>query len=222
MACFYSATLAWIPTAVDTGHYMSASLVIFHGEGNDDERFVLAEPHQGGWGGFRGHDGASILCPTVDGDTQNYSIELLEARQPIICTQYSFNTSDGIGHGQWRGGLGAIREYQMCKDGIQAYGSLARSVEPPWGMNGGLEGSENYFLVNGRNVGARIRDLTLKEGDRVTIVTGSGGGFGPPRRRSRQDIAADHRDQFISSKDVRDIYGIENPAELETELGDRN
>ena len=194
------------------GHYMSASVAVFHGTLPDsEERFILVEPHAGGWGASHDCDGTSVLCPTVDGDTQNYSIELLEARHPIRCTRYGLNVGDGAGAGRYRGGFGVDREYEILADEAFVYGSLARSVDPPWGLNGGTKGSPNYFLIDrpeGRIQRARLRTLPLRRGDRVAIRTGSGGGYGAPHTRPAAEVLADVRAGCLGPEEAEAIYGV--------------
>ena len=46
---------------------------------------------------------ARWLIAILDGDTYNYSIELL-AKFPLRVNQYAYNVG-GVGHGKFRGGL---------------------------------------------------------------------------------------------------------------------
>jgi N-methylhydantoinase B len=68
-------------------------------------------------------------------------------------------------------------------------------VNPPWGVDGGHPGTANYFeieRVNGEIVrGGRVTSLQLSQGDIVRIVTGNGGGWGPPGERDISSIEAD-------------------------------
>ena len=103
------------------------------------------------------------------------------------------NVEAGTGKGRYRGGFGVVREYQMLAGDAHMYASLGRSIERPWGLAGGGNGSNNYVEVasNGDSWrGARVPATELAEGDRVAIVTGSGGGYGdaylrPPEGRAR-------------------------------------
>ena len=208
----WKALASYAPDRFSVGHYMSASVAVFYGILPDsEERFVLVEPHAGGWGASHDGDGTSVLCPTVDGDTQNYSVELLEARHPIRCTHYGLNTGDGAGAGRYRGGFGVDREYEILIDEAFVYGSLARSVDPPWGLNGGTRGSPNYFLIDrpeGRIQRARLRALQLRRGDRVAIRTGSGGGYGAPHTRPATEVLADVSAGYLDPDEAEAIYGV--------------
>jgi N-methylhydantoinase B len=50
--------------------------------------------------------------------------------------------------------------------------------------------------------------MALSRGDRVKLVTGGGGGFGDPRLRPAEKVAADVRDGYYSRSVARDAYGV--------------
>jgi N-methylhydantoinase B len=50
---------------------------------------------------------------------------------------------------------------------------------------------------------------TLKPGDRVTVETAGGGGFGDPRQRDRSLVAEDIANGKISANAAREIYGLD-------------
>ena len=51
------------------------------------------------------------MIAVTDGDTYNYSVELLEAKFPLLVSRYAYNVEAEVGAGQYRGGLGLVREY---------------------------------------------------------------------------------------------------------------
>ena len=65
-----------------------------------DGLFVHIEPQNGGWGATRDRDGASGMIAITDGDTYNYSIELLEAKFPLLIRRYDYNVKGGVGAGR--------------------------------------------------------------------------------------------------------------------------
>ena len=192
------------------GSYMSLCGVFFYGTGPaTGEPFVIVEPHMGGWGASYESDGASVLIASADGDTYNYSVELFEAKFPLRCHRYALNVEDGAGPGRFRGGFGAVREYEVLADDTTMYASMGRSIEHPWGLNGGGEGSCNYVEVESEGKrwrGARIPATPMRCGDRVRIVTG--GGFGDPMARPAPDVAADVLDGYIGADAARTDYGV--------------
>jgi N-methylhydantoinase B len=92
--------------------------------------------------------------------------------------------------------------------------SMGRSQTPPWGVDGGHDGSPNYYEVvrtDGRRIrGGRTSSVTLQPGDIVRIVTGNGGGWGPPTERDPAAIARDLADELITRQDVAAVYGGES------------
>ncbi len=200
------------PERFSVGSYMSLCGVFFYGTGPaTGEPFVIVEPHMGGWGASYESDGASVLIASADGDTYNYSVELFEAKFPLRCHRYGLNIEDGAGPGRFRGGFGAVREYEVLADDTVMYASMGRSIERPWGLNGGREGTCNYVEVESEGKrwrGARIPATSMRRGDRVRIVTGGGGGFGDPKARPAPEVAADVLDGYIGAAAARADYGV--------------
>ena len=88
------------PERFSVGSFMSLCATVFYGrEPRTGDQFVLIEPHMGGWGASHDQDGTSVLIGTADGDTYNYSVELLEAKFPIRCNRYAMNVEAGTGKG---------------------------------------------------------------------------------------------------------------------------
>jgi N-methylhydantoinase B len=124
----------------------------------------------------------------------------------------SFNTDDRAGHGKFRGGFGTIREYRVdAPAGGKLMASMGRSQTPPWGVDGGHDGTPNYYEVvrtdGTRTRGGRTSNVELEPGDLVRIVTGNGGGWGAPNDRDPAAIARDLADELITRHDVATVYG---------------
>ncbi len=89
--------------------------------------------------------------------------------------------------------------------------SFGRSIERPWGLAGGAEGSCNRVEVtrNGEIIrGARLPTLSLSTGDRVTLITGGGGGFGDPLDRPVGEVVSDVRDGYITAEQAEHQYRV--------------
>jgi N-methylhydantoinase B len=200
------------PERFGAGSYMSLCASYICGKDpKTGETFVHIEPHVGGWGAGPDRDGTSALIATTDGDTYNYSIELLEAKFPLLVHRYALNVENGTGAGERRGGFGAVREYEILTDDAFTYASIGRSIERPWGLDGGGPGTINYMEISHggeRRRCARVPNTPLRRGDRVTIVTGGGGGYGNPFTRAPVMVAADVADGYITPDVASEVYGV--------------
>ena len=200
------------PERFSAGSYMSLCGTYFYGRDPESgEPFVHIEPAVGGWGATASRDGTGALIATTDGDTYNYSVELFEAKFPLYIRQYALNVAGGAGVGRYRGGFGAVREFEMRADDAFTYASMGRSVERPWGLDGGGPGSTNYLEIVSDGVRqrvARIARRDLQPGDRVTVVTGGGGGFGDPLTRPPEEVAEDVRTDYLTAAAAREEDGV--------------
>jgi N-methylhydantoinase B len=64
------------------------------------------------------------------------------------------------------------------------------------------------IAINGEPVHPKGR-YVLAPGDRIDTVEAGGGGYGDPRRRARDAIAADLRSGFVTPEAARRDYGYE-------------
>ena len=198
------------PTRFTAGAYMSLCATYISGSG-EDGLFVHIEPQNGGWGATQSRDGASGMIAITDGDTYNYSIELLEAKFPLLIRRYDYNVQGGVGAGKHRGGFGLIRDYEIECDDAVLYGSFGRTVTPPWGVEGGGAGSLNGIEVTrggSRTRLTRTPRFPLRRGDLVRIVTGGGGGWGDPAARAPGDVARDLRDGLVTAEQAAATYRV--------------
>ncbi|MHA1565178.1 MAG: hydantoinase B/oxoprolinase family protein [Alphaproteobacteria bacterium] len=206
------------PAQFSAGSYSSLCVIYLTGTLASGEAFIHIEPTHGGWGAARDRDGASAVISLTDGDTYNCSAELLEAKFPIRVRRYNFNVEGGVGAGQYRGGYGVVREYEILADDTTLTGSFGRSRTPPWSVDGGAPGSLNKFeVVDGKtgNVTSygRLDGRVVNSGDLVRILTGGGGGWGDPKRRDPQAIEKDIRLGLLPRALAQATYGF--PAESE-------
>jgi N-methylhydantoinase B len=217
-ASAYATELVWkalapaLPESLTAGSYLSLCATYLGGPLDEGgEVWVHPEPHNGGWGAGHSLDGQNGLIATTDGDTYNYPVELLETKFPLLVERYALNTRDGGGAGRWRGGLGLIREYRLLGARGFLNASMGRNSLRPWGLEGGGEGSNNYIEL--LREGAltrydRVAYLPLKQGDRVRIYTGRGGGYGQPFERPARRVAADVADGYLTRDEAAHEYGV--------------
>jgi N-methylhydantoinase B len=109
-------------------------------------------------------------------NTLNTPIEVLESKFPLRVRRYALRRGSG-GSGQRRGGDGIVREFEFT---APAHFTLLteRRSHAPWGLSGGEAGQPGCNWLNGVPLPAKC-DGNVAPGDRLTIATPGGGGFGP-------------------------------------------
>ena len=218
-ASAFATELVWkalapvVPDRLPAGSYVSLCAAYIVGTDRPGEVFVLAEPSVGGWGAGVDKDGENALIATTDGDTYNFPVEVAEARFPIHVERYELNADVDAGAGRRRGGLGVVREYRLLDvERASGYGSLGGWHRRPWALAGGQEGSNNYLeyeKLDGTLIRrGRIAHIELEPGDRVRVVTGTGGGHGDPLEREPALVLADVLDGYVTAAQARSVYGV--------------
>jgi N-methylhydantoinase B len=171
--------------------------------------FVTMEATLGGWGAWQGTDGESAMINNVNGSLKDLPIEMLETRYPFRINEYSIRPNSG-GPGQYRGGNGVVREYEFLADCVVGLW-FERSKTPAWGLFGGSDAQGPEVVINpGRTDEVRTLKANarkVKAGDVVRLAVGGGGGFGDVAKRSRDDIAYDIVNGFITEDFAKTHYG---------------
>ena len=215
----YVTDLVWkalapiVPDRLTAGHFLSVCGVVVAGRHPDTgELFLLVEPQAGGWGAGAAKDGESGLMCVGDGETYVIPIEVAETRYGIIVDRYELDVT-GAGAGRYRGGRGCIRDYRAAVDEITLTASFGRHKFVPWGAAGGHPGSRNevrIFHADGREVViGKCARYPLKRGEVARLVTGTGGGWGPPLERPVEAVIEDVRDGYVSLEQAEQDYGVE-------------
>lgn len=200
-----------IPDQLPAGHLLSVSSVLISGNHPDTKKpFLLVEPSVGGWGAGNDYDGQRGQFCMGDGETYNIPIEVAEARYGVLVEEYSLRC-DGGGAGKYIGGSGVIRKYKALSDNQKLSVSYGRHQNPPWGVNGGLDGGKSYIKIirnDGSVIGPKgiVKSLTFNKGDVIELATATGGGYGKPEERLSSQIKKDVRNGYISKFDASHIY----------------
>lgn len=159
------------------------------------ERRVYFEIEVGGWGGSPSADGADGFSAGFH-NLANSPVEMCESIFPIVFTEYGFIQDSG-GDGQFRGGLGLAREWQLDEEWGVLSGNFERFTHAPYGLHGGEPGSKGRFLHmhDGQTteLPSKISGLELKRGDRIRLETSGGGGWGDPAKRCDRARTDDKR-----------------------------
>jgi N-methylhydantoinase B len=140
--------------------------------GND--RFTYYETVGGGQGACPRADGPSGVHVTMS-NTLATPVEALELAYPLRVRRWGLRLGSG-GAGRHRGGDGVVRELEALEPCRASIVSERRTTAPA-GALGGADGASGRNLLNGEPVPGRVT-LDLRPGDRITIETPGGGGFG--------------------------------------------
>ncbi len=215
----YASDLIWkalFPIAsglLPVGHHLSVCGTILSGVDGDRGQFVLVEPQAGGWGATVNRDGQSGMVPAGDGETYIMPVEVCETRYPFLVDQFAFNTAKPAGIGRFRGGFGLVRDYRILCDQADLTTTFGRFKFPPWGADGGGDGSPNaveIIVAGDRRPSLRRGKLarhTLHQGDVARLITGVGGGYGDPSERDPSLIESDVRNEYLTRDEATEIYG---------------
>ncbi|HEY0721264.1 MAG TPA: hydantoinase B/oxoprolinase family protein [Gammaproteobacteria bacterium] len=108
-------------------------------------------------------------------NTLNTPIEVLERHYPLRVRRYALRRNSG-GAGARRGGDGLIREFEFLAP-AQVTLLTERRIHAPWGLAGGGDGACGENRLNGELLPGKC-SVVVKGGDRLTIATPGGGGWG--------------------------------------------
>ena len=203
-----------MPDQVIAGHHADLGLGMINGISPKDGRFFLGSvgPSGGGWGAKSSEDGMSATVCMNDGDTHNNPIEQMEAKYPLLFVKHGLRQDSG-GAGRYRGGLGT-EQVVMARSSLNFNAQVDRMHCQPWGLAGGQRGLGNQVTIELGGVvqdqfpNAKVLMKRLNAGDTFTLLTGGGGGFGPPAQRSPQQVAHDVRQGYISPLAAHDTYQV--------------
>lgn len=193
------------------GHFSSICGTFFGGVNPDNGvPYTIVEAHVGGWGAGQGMDGTSAMFSCFHGDTFNCPAEIAESRYGVMVKQLAFNDAEG-GAGEHRGGKGIDLQYVIPADGAWLTVGYSRCVVPPWGAEGGQDGTTNACHVLRKNGETETyhsqSGIMLDAGDIIQIKSGNGAGYGDPKKRSRDAIVNDLKNQYITENEAKNIYG---------------
>ncbi|HEY0270216.1 MAG TPA: hydantoinase B/oxoprolinase family protein [Sphingomonas sp.] len=200
------------PHLVPAGNFSSICGTNIGGKHPDTgQHYTIVEPQLGGWGAQEGRDGNNAIFSGFHGETFNCPVEIAEARYGLAVEELALNPAAG-GEGRWRGGKGISVRYRVRADDNFLSVGYTRSRIPPWGVQGGGDGSTNYVEVLRPGRPAERfsfgTNIPLSKGDVVHVVTGVGGGFGEARRRAPEAVRRDVRDGYLTAEQARDVYGL--------------
>jgi N-methylhydantoinase B len=192
----------------------SAYVISFmRGTYRDDEGdlkpFLMSDGIGVGWGARSSADGTDAVYFVAQ---ENYPVEFLEIGYPVRLRTYGI-LKDSCGAGQYRGGCGIVREYDVLAEEAVLALRIDSIKNPPWGIAGGMAGGAGRAVVNpGTNHERVLGPLSdgniLRKGDVLRIETGGGGGHGHPFDRPTEKVLEDVLGGFVSADAARRLYGV--------------
>ena len=173
-------------------------VLAFGGAREDGSPYVVGELIASGSGASRGKDGVDVI-ETDGSNCMNLPVEALEMDVPIRMHRSELRPDSG-GTGEFRGGLGISREYEVLAGEVVFTHRGERHRRPAQGAAGGGPGACAHSVIRRAGGAEEIIPsktlVRLHPGDRVEVNTAGGGGYGDPGARAADRLAAD----FVGGK----------------------
>ena len=195
-------------------HQVSAGIgnlrvIAFSGTAKE-QPWVHMEILEGSYGGRYGIDGMDTV-DTLYANTRNNPVEDIESHLPLRVNRYELR-ENMVAAGEWRGGIGSVREFTYLTDGgfsVEGDGQK----HPPWGFDGGADGQPGELImkaVDGTHIAlaSKVPYQKAKRGDRLIAFGPSGGGYGDPLRRDPGAVLDNVLDGLFSPDVAREQYGV--------------
>ncbi|MBO0736388.1 MAG: hydantoinase B/oxoprolinase family protein [Alphaproteobacteria bacterium] len=172
--------------------------------------WVHMEIFEGSYGGRNGTDGMDAV-DTLYANTRNNPIEDIETHLPLRVSRYELREK-ACGAGEWRGGLGSVREFEYLVDGGASVEADGHEFAP-WAFSGGAQGrpAELHFLRrdgSAQPLPSKVPHMHVEAGDRFVCIGPAGGGYGDPLRRNPALVRDDVADGVVSAAAAQEEYGV--------------
>ena len=170
-------------------------------------KFATELVHNGGTGGRCGKDGLSATA--FPSGVMGSLVEITESVSPLIIWRREY-CQDSAGAGEFRGGLGQVLEISSSEDApISLFAALDRIHHAPRGREGGKNGElGSLTLSNGDTLRSKGEQI-IPAGQRMTVLTPGGAGYGDPKNRDLARIAQDLEFGLISPEAAMLDYGTQ-------------
>lgn len=201
-----------IPERVTAGNSAHIHFMSYSGwDQKTSEYWVYLEVNEGSYGARQDSDGPDSVDNLIS-NTRNNPIEELEWRFPMRTERYELREEPAAA-GEYRGGIGIVRENRFLTDTIITCEGERHESDPPWGAYGGHEGLNASIMKNPGREGeepwpSKVTGRELLAGDSVQITVPSGGGFGNPMKRDAEKVLADVLDGFTTQEAAERDYGV--------------
>ena len=156
-----------------------------------------------------GYDGTNSTFAFL----RNTPIEAIEAEMDILVHEYRY-IEDSAGPGKFRGGLGVGMTLEaLVPDTSFAIRGMGRTRFAPWGVHGGQCGAKTRLAILNQGDPTeqtipKLDILQMKRGDRLTLASSGGGGYGEPSNRDIDRVREDVLFGFVSRSQAEQVYGV--------------
>jgi N-methylhydantoinase B len=178
-----------------------------------DILFLSLKGGSGATWGADGYDHIGLINCAGGILAQDY--EMFEIHDPHFLLKHEY-LADSAGAGRWRGGLGVETEFVIRGENVMgvAFGDGVEEQARAFGFFGGKPGSRNMISLrypDGETRLAKTKEIIrdVPPGTLFRQIAGGGGGYGDPRERPRELVAADVRNGVVSIESAREDYGYE-------------
>lgn len=197
------------PSRGIAGSGSSGSLSInWHQGGKPGHNTLQYEILGSAYGGGHGNDGCNATATHLS-NLHVTPVEIIESEYPCRITEFAM-VQDSGGAGEYRGGIGFRRRYEVMQD-CTVVRRYDRYKYPPPGAKGGDDGRASAFVIR---AGTPEEELTpsagkfeIQAGQVFYLETAGGGGFGAPASRDLDSLARDIAEGYVSEAAAKEKYG---------------
>ncbi|MFT8362216.1 MAG: hydantoinase B/oxoprolinase family protein [Sporolactobacillus sp.] len=172
--------------------------------------WVYMDIMAGSSGGRYDKDGIDAI-DVLYANTRNNPIEDIESHHPLRVTRYEF-PDNAAAPGQYRGGVGPIRDIQFTEEGGFSVEGEGQKYSP-WGFAGGLDGTPSQLIFTDREgqqtfLPSKVPYKKTQIGDTLRIIGPCGGGYGDPYARDPRQVLEDYLDGYVTLERAKKDYGV--------------
>ena len=181
----------------------------------DRSAFIYVDFLSAAWGARPWADGLDGNT-TMFANMASFSIEVIEAENPIEVLDYGFVPDTG-GAGRYRGGVGLARSWRMRAEEGLLQVRADRQTHRPWGLQGGGPGAAGRNLLRAgaeadwRTLPGKVT-MPIRAGEVFRHELPGGGGYGPALDRDLAAVARDLADGFVTIAGAARDYGVVAPV----------
>jgi N-methylhydantoinase B len=174
------------------------------------KQWVHMEIFEGSYGGRGGLDGMDAV-DTLYANTRNNPIEDIESHLPLRVARYELREG-ASGAGEWRGGLGSVREFVYLADGGASVEGEGHAFAP-WGLGGGRPGNPAELRLVRQDgtveiLPSKVPHMQIRTGERFVCLGPAGGGYGDPLAREPKRVHDDVADGLLTMEAALRDYRV--------------